>query len=87
MNAPDGGMPIAGNAVFRPVRASNAFEGTVERLLQAIRLGVVSAGDRLPPERDLAIRLSVSRATLRDALRALADAGYVEAQRGRYGGT
>jgi DNA-binding FadR family transcriptional regulator len=77
----------ADEAVFRPVRTGNAFEETVERLLQAIRLGVASPGERLPAERDLAARLGVSRVTLREAIRALADAGYVESRRGRYGGT
>jgi DNA-binding FadR family transcriptional regulator len=80
-------MASAGEAVFRPVRTGNAFEETVERLLQAIRLGVAAPGERLPAERDLAARLAVSRVTLREAIRALADAGYVESRRGRYGGT
>jgi DNA-binding FadR family transcriptional regulator len=74
-------------ALFRPVRTRNAFEETVERLLQAIRLGVAAPGERLPAERDLASRLGVSRVTLREAIRAIADAGYVESRRGRYGGT
>jgi len=77
----------AGDALFRPVRAGNAFEETVERLLQAIRLGVVAPGERLPAERDLAARLNVSRVTLREAIRALSQAGYVASRRGRYGGT
>lgn len=77
----------AGNALFRAVRASNAFEETIERLLQAIRLGVVAPAERLPPERDLADRLNVSRVTLREALHALQESGYVESRRGRYGGT
>lgn len=77
----------AGEALFRAVRAGNAFEETVERLLQAIKLGVVAPGERLPAERDLAGRFSVSRVTLREAIRALQEAGYVESRRGRYGGT
>ncbi|TDW79710.1 GntR family transcriptional regulator [Kribbella pratensis] len=77
----------ADDAVFRPVRAGNPFEETVERLLQAIKLGVVVPGDRLPPERELATRLNVSRVTLREAIHALTEAGYVESRRGRYGGT
>jgi DNA-binding FadR family transcriptional regulator len=80
-------LASAGEAVFRPVRTGNAFEETVERLLQAIRLGVTAPGERLPAERELAARLGVSRVTLREAIRALADAGYVESRRGRYGGT
>ncbi|MCC8243504.1 FadR/GntR family transcriptional regulator [Saccharothrix luteola] len=79
-------MPLR-DALFRPVRAGNAFEETVERLVQAIRLGVVGPGEKLPAERDLAARLGVSRVTLREAIRSLQDAGYVESRRGRYGGT
>ena len=75
------------DALFRPVRAGNAFEETVERLLQTIKLGVVEPGERLPPERELADRFNVSRVTLREAIKALQDAGYVESRRGRYGGT
>jgi DNA-binding FadR family transcriptional regulator len=59
----------------------------VERLLQTIKLGVVPPGDRLPPERELAAQLHVSRVTLREAIRALQHAGYVQSRRGRYGGT
>lgn len=77
----------ADDVLFRPVRAGNAFEETVERLLQAIKLGVVEPGDRLPAERELAGRFNVSRVTLREAIGALAEAGYVESRRGRYGGT
>ncbi|WP_084961505.1 FadR/GntR family transcriptional regulator [Thermoactinospora rubra] len=73
-------------SVLRPVRAGNAFEETVERLLQAIKLGVVPPGERLPPERELAVQLGISRVTLREAIRALQDAGYLDVRRGRYGG-
>lgn len=81
------GAPAAADAIFRPVRTGNAFEETIERLVQAIRLGVVAEDERLPPERELAARLKVSRATLRAAIRALQDAGWVASRRGRYGGT
>jgi DNA-binding FadR family transcriptional regulator len=77
----------AEDALFRPVRAGNAFEETVERLLTAIKLGLAEPGSRLPAERDLAERLNVSRVTLREAIRALQHSGYVESRRGRYGGT
>ncbi len=77
----------AGEALFRPVRAANAFEETVERLLQAVRLGVVAPGARLPSERELASRLGVGRAKVRESLAALTSAGYLEVRRGRYGGT
>jgi DNA-binding FadR family transcriptional regulator len=74
-------------SVFSPVPVRNAFEVTVERLAQSIRLGVLSGGDRLPPERELADRLGVSRVTLREAIKALRAADLVESRRGRGGGT
>jgi DNA-binding FadR family transcriptional regulator len=80
-------MTAADEALFRPVRTGNSFEETVERLLQTIKLGVIGVGERLPAERELAVRLGVARVTLREAIRALAEAGYVESRRGRYGGT
>jgi GntR family transcriptional repressor for pyruvate dehydrogenase complex len=85
--AEPGAASLADDVVFRPVRGGNAFEDTVARLLQAVRLGIVEPGGALPPERDLAARFSVSRDTVRDAIRSLAEAGYLVARRGRYGGT
>src|ERR1700710_1965109 len=75
------------DALLRPVRPGNAFEDTVGRLLQTIRLGVIGPGESLPPERELAARLRVSRDTVREAIKSLADAGYLVSRRGRYGGT
>jgi GntR family transcriptional regulator, transcriptional repressor for pyruvate dehydrogenase complex len=74
-------------SVFSPVPVRNAFEVTVERLAQSIRLGVLVGGDRLPPERELADTLGVSRVTLREAIKALRAADLVESRRGRGGGT
>ena len=75
------------DAVLRPVRDTNAFEATVEQLAGAVRLGVLADGQRLPPERELAERLGVSRATLREAIAALRMAGLVATTRGRGGGS
>ena len=73
--------------IFSPVPVRNAFEVTIERLAQSIRLGVLAEGDRLPPERELAETFGVSRVTLREAIKALRDAGLVDSRRGRGGGT
>jgi GntR family transcriptional regulator, transcriptional repressor for pyruvate dehydrogenase complex len=59
----------------------------VERLATAIRLGVYPYGSTLPPERELAARMGVSRATLREAIAALRTANLVRTTRGRGGGT
>jgi DNA-binding FadR family transcriptional regulator len=73
--------------LLRPIKDGNTFEQTVERLATAIRMGVVATGERLPAERELAEQLNVSRVTLRDAIKALNQAGYVVSTRGRTGGT
>ncbi|UOQ60215.1 FCD domain-containing protein [Leucobacter rhizosphaerae] len=73
--------------LIRAVRPTNAYEETMQRLLQSIRLGLIGPGEKLPAERDLAGMLKVSRDTVREALSTLAEAGYVVSRRGRYGGT
>jgi len=75
-----------GQVVLRPVR-THVFEACVEQLGTAIRLGVYPQGSVLPPERDLAERLEVSRATVREAIAALRQAGMVRTRRGRGGGS
>lgn len=75
-----------GRALLRPVRGHHAFESCVEQLATAIRLGVFENGTMLPPERELAERMAVSRATLREAIAALRAAGFVQTRRGRGGG-
>lgn len=79
--------PSLPEAVLRPVRGHHAFEACVEQLATAIRLGVYPRGSTLPAERELAAMLGVSRATLREAMAALREAGLVQTTRGRGGGT
>jgi len=84
--APTARLPLA-EALFRRVRNGNAFEETVSRMLQTIRLGIVLPGEAMPPERELAVKFGVSRDTVREAIRSLTDAGFLLSRRGRYGGT
>jgi GntR family transcriptional repressor for pyruvate dehydrogenase complex len=81
------GRSPALDAVFKPVQPPTTFEETVERLGTAIRLGLLPPGSRLPSERELADRLSISRSTLRQALTALVQSGHLVSRRGRSGGT
>src|SRR3712207_1968352 len=74
-------------AVFDKVQPPTTFEETVERLGTAIRLGLLPPGSQLPPERDLAEQLMISRSTLRQALTTLVQSGHLVAVRGRSGGT
>jgi GntR family transcriptional repressor for pyruvate dehydrogenase complex len=76
-----------GDSVLRAVRGHRGFEGCVEQLATAIRLGVYPRGSAFPPERELAERMGVSRATLREAIAALRAADFVSTTRGRGGGT
>jgi DNA-binding FadR family transcriptional regulator len=73
--------------LLKPIRGGNTYEETVERILQTIRLGLIHPGEQLPPERELATMLEISRDTVRDAIASLVQAGYLAIRRGRYGGT
>ena len=78
---------VFADRLLSPVGSANVFEETLERVLQIVKLGFAPPGSRLPSERELAARLGVSRQTIREAVRALTQAGYLEARRGRAGGT
>jgi len=71
---------------MEPVRKIALHEIVVERIRRAIHLGDYLPGDMLPPERDIAERLNVSRETVRDAIRVLESEGYVLSRRGVAGG-
>ncbi|MFN8215286.1 MAG: FCD domain-containing protein [Solirubrobacterales bacterium] len=71
---------------FVPVGPRRTFEGAVEQIAERIRLGDLSTGDRLPSERDLAAAMRVSRPTVREAVRVLADAGVLGVRTGSTGG-
>jgi DNA-binding FadR family transcriptional regulator len=74
-------------AIFEPVSRPSMFEETVERLGTAIRVGLLPPGTQLPPERELADQLGISRSTLRHALTTLVQSGLLASARGRGGGT
>lgn len=73
--------------LFRPVATRRTFEEAIDQIADAIRDGGLRAGDRLPPERELAATMEISRPTLREAIRTLADAGIVSVRPGASGGT
>src|SRR5258707_11162006 len=71
---------------FRPIHTRRAFEEICERIREQLALGALKPGDKLPPERDLAQQLGVSRNVLREALRSLEMAGVLRLQKGVKGG-
>lgn len=58
------------------------YEHVAERLAAEIRSGALAAGERLPSERDLARRLEVGRASVREAIGALQVQGIIETRPG-----
>lgn len=65
-----------------PIGKKAVSELVVQRILDLVKTGHLSAGDKLPPERDLADQLDVSRPTIREALRALSILGVLEIRHG-----
>ena len=77
---------VTAPVMFRPIRTRRAFEEICERIREQLALGVLKPGDKLPPERELAQQLGVSRNVLREALRSLEMAGILKLQKGVKGG-
>ncbi|MDA8371675.1 MAG: FadR/GntR family transcriptional regulator [Nocardiopsaceae bacterium] len=66
----------------RPLARPRLYERLVERLCEYIRETEMRPGDRLPPERELAASLGVSRVSLSQALVALEVQGVIEVRHG-----
>jgi DNA-binding FadR family transcriptional regulator len=77
----------ARHAVFAPVGNLGRVDAVVQRLGDAIELGLLTAGEQLPGESDLAALFGVSTVTLRGALMTLRQQGLVTTRRGRGGGS
>ncbi len=59
-----------------------AAELVVDRIRRAVERGEVKAGDRLPPERELARQFAVSRSSIRSGLTTLAGMGVLQIRQG-----
>jgi GntR family transcriptional repressor for pyruvate dehydrogenase complex len=68
---------------LRPVRKPSLYEAILPRLESLVRERGTAQGARLPPERDLARALGVSRTSLREAIRILTIKGVLEPRPGR----
>lgn len=65
-----------------PINSKRIYQSIIEQIVKLIRDGKLSPGDRLPPERALTEMLGVSRASLREALRAMEVIGLVDVRPG-----
>jgi len=67
---------------FEPIRVEPAYRKVAAALLDRITTRAISAGDRLPPEMELARQFGVHRGTVREALRELQSSGMLKRERG-----
>lgn len=68
--------------MFTPVKNTKVYEQVVEQVKKMIIEGTLKKGDKLPTERHLSDMLQVSRASVREAIRALEVIGIVESRQG-----
>lgn len=74
-----------GDSIFKtidPAQPGTTSENVVQQLREMIQRGDLRSGDKLPPERDLAKLLNVSRPTLRAGIRSLSAVGVLQARQG-----
>jgi GntR family transcriptional repressor for pyruvate dehydrogenase complex len=79
------GMPRTKPGIFTNLnseKTGTTAEEVVTRLREMIQNGELHSGDRLPPERDLAKLLGVSRPTLRAGIRSLTAVGILQSKQG-----
>jgi DNA-binding FadR family transcriptional regulator len=71
---------------FHTIKRRRLSDEVSAQIQLRIASGELRSGDKLPPERELAARLGVSRGAVREALRALERTGLVALQAGSRGG-
>lgn len=67
---------------FQAIASQRLYQQVADQIGDLIRSGEFASGDRLPPERDLAKKLGVSRPVVREAMIALEIEGLVEVRVG-----
>src|SRR6185503_12346371 len=78
----NGAIGLGSFRLVRPMKNGLMAEQVVIQVREMIRQGSLKPGDRLPPERELAKRLGISRASLRHGLRALTAIGVLTSRHG-----
>lgn len=72
--------------IFYPISGARAFEEVAEQLTFAIRSGTFKIGEKLPSIEELSVLMQVSKPTVGQALKLLADAKIIDVLRGVHGG-
>ena len=68
---------------FTTIKRESTLEVIVQQIKDQIKKGILKPGEKLPSERKLADQLGVSRASVREAIQALAFSGYLEVIQGK----
>ena len=66
----------------KPIVSAKLHQLIAQQIMDSIEKGELKPGDKLPPEREWAMGLQVSRTSLREALRALEIVGLIESKVG-----
>ena len=68
--------------IIRPIRSGQTTEQVVGRVYELIKRDGLQPGERLPPERELAKQLGISRPSLRAGLGSLISMGVLQSRQG-----
>ncbi len=68
---------------FKVINKKSTLEIIIQQIKNQIKKGILKPGEKLPSERKLANQLGVSRASVREAIQALAFSGYLEVIQGK----
>jgi len=68
---------------FEIIKRQSTLEVIIQQIKDQIKKGILKPGEKLPSERKLADLLGVSRASIREAIQALAFSGYLEVIQGK----
>ena len=67
---------------FKEIAPVRLYESVIEQIMDLIKNNELKPGDKLPPERELAEKLSISRNSLREAFRVLESRGLIKSKPG-----
>jgi len=67
---------------FKEIAPVRLYESVIEQIMDLIKNKKLKPGDKLPPERELAEKLSISRNSLREAFRVLESRGLIKSKPG-----
>lgn len=68
---------------FKIIKKESTLEVIVQQIKNQIKKGILKPGEKLPSERELASLLGISRASVREAIKALSFSGYLEVIQGK----